>query len=114
MQAKQILMYESRKDFYDWLLGSDLAMSEEEVKSNEKKTSVIIPPMQNITTYLEYANYFQCDSIQTMAWATSVEGEEKPRVSLIPIHVASMQYVPNETPEKQCAKCDDDCSCDTE
>lgn len=94
MQAKQILMFESRKDFYDWLVGSDLAMSAEEVTEKESKKSVLIPQLQTVTTYEDYVNHFQCDSIQTMAWTTEAEGSEKPKVNLIPIHIASLQYTP--------------------
>lgn len=104
MQAKQILMYESREEFYNWLINSDLAMDAEELKTNEKKKSLIIPQLQNVKTYEEYVNYFQCDSLQTMAWTTPAEGEKKPNVSLVPIHIASMQFVPEETPTCTCDK----------
>lgn len=90
MEAKQILMYESRKAFYDWLLNSDLAMQEEELKSNEKKTQVIIAQHGGIKTYVDYVNQFLCDSMQTMAWMTPPKAEgEKPIIAMIPIHISS-------------------------
>lgn len=90
MQAKQILMFESRKALYDWLVTSDLAIQEEELKSNEKKTEVIIPQHGGIKTYLEYVNQFSCDIMQTMAWMKPAEEEGgKPQISMIPIHIES-------------------------
>lgn len=98
MQVKQILMYDSREDFYNWIVKSDLAINGEELTTNEKKKSIIVPGLKDILTYVDYVNFFQCDSIQTMAWVTPVEGEEKPRLNVVAIHIASMQYEPEETP----------------
>lgn len=97
MQAQQILMFDGRKDFYEWITKSDLAMEVEEVENTENKKSVVISPLQTIKTYEDYVNYFNCDSIQTMAWSTKIDGEEKPRISLIAIHIASQHYVPEST-----------------
>lgn len=83
-------MFDSRKAFYDWLVTSDLAIQAEELKSNEKKTDVIIPQHGGIKTYVEYVNQFMCDSMQTMAWMKpATEEGGKPQVSMIPIHIQS-------------------------
>jgi len=95
-------MYDSRKDLYDWLVNSDLAMNEEEIVSNEKKLHTLIPPHTSIKTYEDFVNNFSCDSIQTLAWMTKSETEgEKPKLSLIPIHIASMQYTPESKKEEE-------------
>ena len=94
MQAKQILMFESRKALYDWLVTSNLAIQEEELKSNEKKTEIIIPQHSGIKTYVDYVNQLMCDTMQTMVWMKPVTEEgEKPQVSMIPIHITSDQFV---------------------
>ncbi len=97
MQPKQLLMYSSREEFHDWIVNSDLAISESELETNEKKKSILIPGLKDITTYIDFVNFFQCDTMQTMAWFTPIEGEDSPKVNVIPIHITSNQYVIAET-----------------
>lgn len=103
MQVRQMLMFDDRTDFYNWLIKSDIAMTSDELKANENKKHIIIPPNDQIVEYIDYVNYFNCDSLQTLAWKTESEESDNPKVSLVPIYIESYKY---DEKYKPC-KCDD-------
>lgn len=89
MQVKTILMFDSRADFHQWLVNSDLAINENELKTNEKKKGTLILPLRSITNYVDFVNYFQCDSIQSLAFMGAVEDKEENNCNIMPIHISS-------------------------
>jgi len=90
MIAKQVLWFNSRKEFYDWVVGSELAISEEELETNEKKKFMLLPPLDTVVTYLDLTNYFVCDNMQTIVWMKKEEEEGKePTIQAVPIMINS-------------------------
>lgn len=88
MQLNKIMMFESRKEFRDWLVASDLAITEKEIAEVEKKTCKLLPPLAEIETYEDFVNYYQCDNMQTIIWVTEDEDGEK-KMNALPIFITS-------------------------
>ena len=90
MIAKQILWYSNRREFYEWLVNSEMAISKEELVKNEKKKFLILPPLAEIKSYVELVNYYVCDQMQTIIWSDeSTEEGKGPNIQAMPIIINS-------------------------
>lgn len=94
MQVNQVLWFDNRADFKKWLDDSKFTIDKEEFTKDESKLGLLVPPMVSIVDYTMYTNYFSCDMIQSVIWATRETVDEKgtkveSQIQIVPIFIAS-------------------------
>lgn len=105
MQIKQLLWFDNRAEFLEWLKGSDLAISTAELESNEAKKYKLIVQMNAIDTYEKFVNYFACDALQTLIWSGQDPKSKEPQMQVMPLFIGSDKYIPNEDDSDSDSSC---------
>ena len=81
MITKQLLCFENKSEFYNWISKSDLYINDDEFDTESKESNTkkykILKPVESITNYLELTNYLKCDTLQIIAWVFNTDDNKK-------------------------------------